>query len=239
MNKLIEIFTKLGNYYDQLTAHLLRLRWIKVPREEFIKRHHLEDASLEQRDKLYRRLTRRYGFIVFCISFVLTLVPDNLVIVAISCVLDVALFQYFLFRAMQKIMIIYGHEVDLTTDEEKGKAALMTVVSSGVMLGKHPLLQRMKSVIGYAGRQFIKYIGPRFVAKLTRGFAVALRRQALKWAAIFLTKENVNMMLNMLIPITCAFISGLVSTIIIVPMCNKLQKKLRANLTEDNSLKEN
>lgn len=233
MKKLIDIVTRLGGYYDRMTAHLLRLPWIKVPRDGFIRRHSLENATLEQKDKLCRRLIRWYGIVVFGISFALTLVSDNLVVIAIACVLDVVLFQYFLFRAMQKIMIIYGHEMDLTTDEQQGKAALMTVLSSGVMLGKHPMLQKMKIVVGYAAKQLVKQIGPRFVAKLTQGFAVVLRRQLLKWIAIVLTKENVNLMLSLLIPLTCAFISGLVSTVMIVPMCNKLQKRLRANITEE------
>ena len=218
--------------YDALLAQLLRIPGLRISREDFARKHRLDELTMEEKDRLYSRLRRRYGAMVFCISFLLTLTPDNVAIICLACALDLALFQCVLFVAMQHIMIIYGTDVDLKTNHEEGKKAMMNVVSSGVMVGKYPILQKLKTVAGTLSKQAVQKVGPKVVGKLSRGAGVVLRRQGIKWAGVIIGKEHVDAALAMLVPLTCAFISGLVSVCILVPMCNKLRNRLKADMAK-------
>lgn len=232
--------------YQWLLSQLFRFKYSKVNRKQYIasivKKLFPEDdgtildkalsGSLtdvlteKQHKKIYSRMMWRYGLIVFTVSFILTLTPDILWVTALAGILDLAIFQIVLFVAMQKIMMLLGQEVDLHSDKEEGVSRLMSIDSSGVMFGKHPILQKMKSAAGWLSRQIVQKVGPRLLAKLSRPISIVLRRQGLKWLSVILTKENLDIALAAVVPITCAFISGLVSVVIFVPMCNKLRKHL-------------
>ena len=232
--------------YEWVLSLLLRLRHLKVNRDAFvrktIRRYYptdnqeqiglaLEESpasilSEKQLRQSYNQLVRHYALVVFFVSFILTIGPEDLWFTIISCALDLIIFQCFLFIAMQKIMMLYGKAYDLNQEEEKGIASIISIDSSGLMIGKYPILQKMKSVLGWLSKQVVKRMGPRLVAKLSRSAFIVVRRQAIKWASLIVTRENLNVAFEALIPLTCAIISGLVSVIIFVPMCNKLRKHL-------------
>lgn len=219
--------------YEMLMALILRGRHVRVNREKYIcklARHFdtpFESLSIEQRNKAYRGICWHYGTRVFIVSFLMTTVPDNLWIVILSCIIDLYLFQCFVFRAMQKIMILYGKEVDLDSNTEAGVKAILSIDRSGVMIGKHPLLQKLKSALGFAAKQTVKKAGPKVVAQLSKSWFMVIRRQLIKWFSVIVARENVHSAFELLIPFTCAVISGFVSVIIFVPMCNKLRKSLQ------------
>lgn len=252
--KIQQIGDYLIRKYEWLLAQLLKIRLVRVDREAYVHRMVLVacrrnglrtngeeyatmvetalSSSLSEvvdediREKEYRRLLWRYGSVVFMVSFVLTLVPDDMVWVVVSGALDLAIFQCVLFLAMQKILLLYGSKEALEMDETKNVETLISIDSSGLMIGKHPILQKMKSVVGWLGKQVVRRMGPEVVAKASRSVFIVLRRQSVKWLSIVIAKEHVDIVFNALIPLTCAVISGLVSVVIFVPMCNKLRRSL-------------
>ena len=233
---MLEFLTRCQNYitpkYEMLMALILRGRHVRVNREKYI--HKLvrrfdtpfESLSTKQRNKAYRSICWHYGLRVFLVSFLMTTVPDILWVIILSCIIDLYLFQCLVYRAMQKIMILYGKTVDLDSNTDAGVQTILGIERSGVMIGKHPLLQKMKSAMGFAAKQAVKKAGPKVVAQLSRSWFMVIRRQLIKWFSVVVARENVHSAFELLIPFTCAVISGFVSVIIFVPMCNKLRRSI-------------
>ena len=185
----------------------------------------------EQKRRQYKSIKWTFGTLVFLMSF-FTCFPESIVGIVIACVIDIAFFQACLYMAMQRILLLYGTPDDEQADETKSVQKVVAIESSGLMLGKYPLLQKMKSVMGWLGRQVVKRIGPKYIAKASRAAFIVLRRQGIKWLSIVIAKEKVDMVFNMIVPVTCAVIAGIVSVIIFIPMCNKLRKHLVSSPTD-------
>ena len=162
---------------------------------------------------------------VFLMSFI-TCFPESVIGIVIGCIIDIAFFQACLYMAMQRILLLYGTPDDEHSDEAETVQKVVSIESSGLMLGKYPLLQKMKSAVGWLARQLVKRIGPKYMAKASRTVFIVLRRQAIKWFSIVVAKEQVDMLFSLIIPVTCALIAGIVSVIIFIPMCSKLRKHL-------------
>ena len=184
----------------------------------------------KQKQKQYKSIKRTFGSMVFLMSFA-TCFPESILGIVIACAIDIAFFQACLYMAMQRILLLYGTTEDEHADEVKSIQKVVTIESSGLMLGKYPLLQKMKSVVGWLGRQVVKRLGPKYMAKASRAAFIVLRRQGIKWLSIVIAKEKVDMVFSLIVPITCALIAGIVSVIIFVPMCSKLKKHLENNAT--------
>ena len=179
----------------------------------------------EQKRRQYKSLQWFFGSLVFLMSFI-TCFPDSIIGIVIACAIDIAFFQACLYMAMQRIMLLYGTPDDEHANATKTEQNVMAIESSGLMLGKYPLLHKMKSILGWLGRQVVKRLGPKYIAKASRTAFIVLRRQAIKWFSIVIAKENVDMVFNLIIPVTCALIAGAVSVIIFIPMCGNLRKHL-------------
>lgn len=249
---VVDFFLK---QYERLMSMLLHINPSKVNKDRYVRKvvgrffekEAREEAfqramatslaevlTEEQQKRQYRRITRRHAWAVFAMSFVTTL-PESIWGIVIACAIDFIFFQMMLYHAMQMIMQLYGRDLDLNRNEEKGVETIIAIESSGVMLGKYPLLQKLKSVVGWVMRQVVKRIGPKITSKLSRTAFVVLRRQSIKWISVVAAKNNIEIIIDALIPITCAMISGLVSVAILIPMCNKLRKSiLKTNSEIDN-----
>lgn len=239
--------------YEALMALILKGRHVQVNREKYtrklVARFYGKDSTQaqeelvskamegslldilndDQRKRAYKTLRWRYGIIVFLVSFFMTTVPDNMWIIIASCAIDLYIFQCMQFRAMQKIMMLWGKPIDLNANIGGGIDEILSVDRSGVMIGKYPLLQKMKSGLGFVAKQVVQKQGPKVVTKVSRSVFMIVRRQCIKWFSMVVAKEDVAMAFELLIPITCAIISGLVSVVVLIPMCNKLRKKLEAD----------
>lgn len=245
ITKIKEIINYFADRYEWLLSQLLRVRYNKVNRDEYISsiiaKHYPDkkDELIKQATetspaavlgekaskKEYRKMMRKYGMMVFFVSF-LTTFPEDFWLMILACAFDLIFFQSVLFIAMQKIMMLYGTSVDLHKDEKESVQRIIAIDSSGLMIGKYPILQKLKSAIGWLARQVVKKLGPQFVTRLSKTAFIVLRRQGIKWGSVIITKENVDLAFSALVPITCAAISGLVSVVIFIPMCNKLRKHL-------------
>lgn len=232
--------------YRRALALLLRFRFMKVDKEKFVRsvvdstsksdvdllvvkalETSLADVIDEKKlKKYYRKMMWKYSLVLFFASFAFTLVPEDLVYTIVACVLDFIVFQCYLYIAMQKIMIMYGDDCDLNKDRNASVEKILAIDSSGLMIGKYPLLQKMKSVMGWLGKQVVKKLGPKAIAKVSRPVFVVIRRMSIKWFSVIVAKENVVSLFDALVPITCGVISGIVSVVIFVPMCNKLKRHL-------------
>jgi len=184
----------------------------------------------KQKQRQYKSIKFTFGSMVFLMSFI-TCFPESILGIVIACAIDIAFFQACLYMAMQRILLLYGTAADEHADETKTVQKVVAIESSGLMLGKYPLLQKMKSVVGWLGRQLVKRIGPKYIAKASRAAFIVLRRQAIKWFSIVIAKEKVDMLFSLIVPITCALIAGVVSVFIFIPMCSKLRKHLMKNST--------
>ncbi len=182
----------------------------------------------KQKQRQYKSIKRTFGTMVFLMSFI-TCFPESIMGIVIACAIDLAFFQACLYMAMQRIILLYGTPDDEHADETKTVQKVVAIESSGLMLGKYPLLQKMKSVVGWLGRQLVKNIGPKYMAKASRAVFIVLRRQGIKWFSIIIAKEKVDMLFSLIVPVTCALIAGVVSVIIFIPMCSKLRKHLINN----------
>lgn len=247
INHAIDLFTK---GYEWVMALILKGKHVKVNREKYIcklvEQYHADKSAEELKEllkkaiegspqdilsekqvkKAYNKLRWHYGLIVFFVSFFMTTVPDIMWVVALAGVIDLYVFQCMVFRAMQKIMMLYGEPIDLNANITSGIDTILSIDRSGIMIGKHPILQKMKTGVGIAAKQLVQKQGPKVVTKISKPVFVIVRRQGLKWFSIIVAKEHVNLVFDLLIPITCAIISGLVSVVILVPMCNKLRKNI-------------
>ena len=179
----------------------------------------------KQKQQQYKSVIWTFGFMVFLMSFI-TCFPESVIGIVIGCIIDIAFFQACLYMAMQRILLLYGTPDDEHSDEAETVQKVVSIESSGLMLGKYPLLQKMKSAVGWLARQLVKRIGPKYMAKASRTVFIVLRRQAIKWFSIVVAKEQVDMLFSLIIPVTCALIAGIVSVIIFIPMCSKLRKHL-------------
>lgn len=179
----------------------------------------------EQKQQQYKSVKWTFGPLVFLMSFI-TCFPESVLGIVIGCAIDIAFFQACLYMAMQRILLLYGTADSEQTDETKAVQKVVAIESSGLMLGKYPLLQKMKSVVGWLGRQVVKRIGPKYIAKASRTVFIVLRRQAIKWFSIVIAKDKVDMVFSLIVPVTCALIAGVVSVFIFIPMCSKLRKHL-------------
>lgn len=254
ISRSIEFFTE---KYEWLMSLILKSHHVQVNREHYIRKlvtrfygrqpkaeqealvqralvgTPLDILDERQRQQAFSSLRWHYGWIVFVVSFFMTTVPDNVWIIILSCAIDLYVFQCMVFRSMQKIMMLYGQSLDLNADEDSGIDTILEVDRSGVMIGKYPLLQKLKSGLGFLAKQIVKKLGPKFVAKVSRPAFLVIRRQCIKWFSVVVAKQHVSFIFDLLIPITCAIISGLVSVIILVPMCNKLQKNILQRLATE------
>lgn len=236
--------------YEWLLALVLKSNHVQVNKEKYIrqlvKRFYAKSSPEEQQaltaravegspldilteqqvNKAYSKLRRHYGWIVFCVSFLTTTVPDNMWVIIISCAIDLYIFQCMQFRAMQKIMMLYGQPIDLNENENEGVEQILEIDRSGLMLGKYPILHRLKSGMGILAKQVVQKQGPKLVSKMSKSAFMVIRRQCIKWFSVVVAKQQVSLMFDLLIPLTCAIISGLVSVFLLVPMCNNLRKEI-------------
>lgn len=243
ITKIKDIINYCAGRYEWLLSLLLRVRYNKVNRDKYIStliaKHYPDQKDElikraietspaavlgeEASKKEYRKMMRKYGMMVFFVSF-LTTFPEDLWLMILACAFDLIFFQSILFIAMQKIMMLYGTSVDLHNSEKESVNRIIAIDSSGLMIGKYPVLQKMKSVLGWLSRQVVKRVGPQLVSRLSKTAFIVLRRQGIKWGSLVITRENVDIAFHALVPITCAIISGIVSVVIFIPMCNKLRK---------------
>lgn len=231
--------------YAWLLSLVLRINVVRLDKERYtrkvVRRFYGDDAvavqdralatslsqvlTAEQQLRQYKSIKRTFGTLAFLMSF-LTCFPESIPGIVVGCVVDIAFFQACLYMAMQRIILLYGTEGDEQADETEQVQKVVAIESSGLMLGKYPLLQKMKSVTGWLVRQLVKNIGPKYMARASRALFAVLRRQGIKWFSIIVAKEEVDMLFSMIVPVTCALIAGVVSVFIFIPMCNKLRKHL-------------
>ncbi len=231
--------------FEWILSFLLRINKVHVDNEKYVRKtvsrfchnneqemfHRAMGTSLadvlseKQQKEAYRKIVHSHAWVVFVVSF-LTCFPESIWGIIIACIIDFVLFQMVLYHAMQLILILYGKGCDLNKHEDEGVDMIIAIESSGLMMGKYPIMQKMKSVVGWLLRQAVKRFGPKLAAKASRAAFVVLRRQAIKWVSVVAAKNHISLVFDALIPITCSVIAGLVSVAILVPMCNKLRNHL-------------
>ena len=169
---MLDKIKKLADYclnkYAWLLSLVLRINFVRLDKEKYtrkvVRRFYRDNAdemcgkalenSLssvltdEQKQRQYKSIKWTFGSMVFLMSF-FTCFPESILGIVIACAIDIAFFQACLYMAMQRILLLYGTADDEHADETKSVQKVVAIESSGLMLGKYPLLQKMKSVVGW------------------------------------------------------------------------------------------
>lgn len=246
--KIRTIIPRITQLYHRLLKLVLTSRMVKVNRERYIRKlirryyphatpteqeqivqYALSESMLglldeRQQQKAFRRLCWHYGTIVFWVSFFTTTVPDNAPCIILACIIDLYIYQCMDFRAKQKILILYGFGIDLDHDADHAADSIIERDNAIMMNVKFAAVQRLKSGLGFVAKQVIQRQGPKIASRMSKTAFMVIRRQCIKWFSVVVAKEQVSFVFDMLIPFTCALISGTVSVLLLVPMCKEYRR---------------
>lgn len=233
------------SFYDSCMKAGLKLPFIKVDKEPFLRRKFAEYSEQEinqiietrplavvPMDVIQIKAKREawvYAWIVTLISTIVALPPEG-ILMWLGIVVDFLQFQLFVFIILQKLLYLYGCK---SLTDENGKlnesSDWILLLISTVMIGKHQLVRMAKTAAGVAVKQAIQRFAVRMLTKLV---VFNLLRQFAKWFGIVLTKDMIADSMEVIVPIICAIISGLISLWLFMPMTNRLRRHL-SNLTEE------
>jgi hypothetical protein len=125
-----------------------------------------------------------------------------------------------IFVLLQKILYLYGSDELLSKEDvfdEKSDWLLLFV--STVMIGKHQMLNMMKSATGVALKQVVQRFAVKMFSKLV---LLNVVRQTAKWLGVSLSKEWVLKSSGSFVIFFSCVISALITLWLFVPMNNRL-----------------
>ncbi|MCQ2219492.1 MAG: hypothetical protein MJZ33_13590 [Paludibacteraceae bacterium] len=235
--------------YDSIMKATLRLPFARLERDEYLRsvlKHLPQDEiessittspsdvmEAEKLSDLAKKEANKNIWFATLTSFVTALPTNWLMWPAI--VIDLVLFQIQVFLISQKLLYLYGEkDLALSNLERKEKANRLMLIVSTIMIGKQKLSRAAKTATGMLVKQLIERYGTRLLSKF---IIFNTLRQIAKWMGISFTKAMLLDSINLLIPITCAAISALVSYLLIAPMAKKLHKHLKEDLHSTASTK--
>lgn len=226
--------------YDSAMRWALCIPFVKVNKENYLRKlfakkltpeqmelvlseRPLSVLSMEEVKKIAHREVCIHASLVTVLSFVAAL-PQSGWLMYLCIIFDFIQFQLIVFLILQKLLYLYGCHNLSSSDEGLGNSAnWMLLLISTIMIGKHQMMRMAKSVAGIAVKQAIQRFAVRMMTKL---MIYNVLKQIAKWFGIVLTKDMVMSAMNMLVPLTCALISGLISLWLFLPMTNRLERHL-------------
>ncbi len=226
--------------YDSAMKRALCIPFVKVDKNRYLRRklkNRLTDEELElvlnerplsvlpmeEVKRMAKTEVRKHALIVMLLS-TLSAVPQSGWLMWLGIAFDFIQFQVFVFVIMQKLLYLYGCK-NLSSDNKNlsGSAEWILLLISTIMIGKHQVMRLAKSAAGMAVKQAIQRFAVRMLTKL---MVFNVLRQCAKWFGIVLTKDMLVQGVNLMVPILCAIISGLISLWLFMPMTKRLQRHL-------------
>lgn len=242
IDKALKTYTKLLSAWDYILKLGLKLPFSRVDKERFLRRSFSNRVKNEEEmgrvlsekpsavfsqeviDGVAVKEIRKHALCVTLLS-ILCALPQEGWLMWLLIAVDFIQFQIFVFVILQKMLYLYGCRSLFEEGTEDDKSMnMMLLIISVVMIGKHQVVRLAKSAAGMAAKQVVQ----RFAVRLmTRMVVMNFLRQMAKWFGIVLTKEMVVSSLEVIIPVICAVISGLISLWLFMPMVKRLHQHLQ------------
>lgn len=241
IDKAIKTYNGLMSAWNSVLKMGLKLPFSRVDKERYLRRvfkHRVRSEeemrriidekpsvlfSEEEIGEVTVKEIRKHALMVTILSTLCALPPDGW-LMWFLIVVDFIQFQIFVFIILQKMLYLYGcRDLFEKTEGDQTSMERMLLIISVVMIGKHQVVRLAKSAFGMAIKQVIQ----RFAVRLmTRMVILNALRQLAKWFGIVLTKEMVISSLEIIVPVICAVISGLISLWLFMPMVKRLHSHL-------------
>lgn len=236
MSKISEYYGKTMSVYNSMLKLGLKIPFVKVGRETYLQKilkdkvsddqlsiaieeGPLSVLSVEEIESLAKREMWIHAFVVSILSF-FAAVPSEGWLMWLAIAFDFIQYQLMIFVLLQKILYLYGSDELLSKEDvfdEKSDWLLLFV--STVMIGKHQMLNMMKSATGVALKQVVQRFAVKMFSKLV---LLNVVRQTAKWLGVSLSKEWVLKSSGSFVVFFSCVISAFITLWLFVPMNNRL-----------------
>ena len=144
----------------------------------------------------------------------------------ILIVFDIIQFQIMTYIVVQKLLYLHGyHDLRNSKGQLCERATVMISAISLLMVGRHKVGNAIKKLAKSAAKKAVRTytkVGGRVI--LTN-----LLRQGFKWLGISATRDTINLSASITIALMCAILAAIISFWLFYPMCNRLNRKIKAN----------
>ena len=221
------MFKKLLDWYNRLQLKLFMIPFLNIDRERFLRKRD-GDSEPKIDEAVIRRRCRR-SILLCClltslITFLCTL-PTNIWVSLPLIIIDFEQFQFFVFVIQQDLLYLYGFK-DLREDSRIGgdNGMFLIWLQNEVMLSSgESIKSKVKAGVGFVIRKSLTFLITKSPFKMV---IISGLRQLFKWFGVIATHQMIDVSVDILVCIICAFVAALVSLWQFYPMCRKLRVAL-------------
>ena len=221
------MFKKLLDWYNRLQLKLFMIPFLNIDRERCL--HRRDGGSEPKIDEAAIRRRCRRSILLCClltslITFLCTL-PTNLWVSLPLIIIDFEQFQFFVFVIQQDLLYLYGFK-DLREDSRIGgdNGMFLIWLQNEVMLSSgESIKSKVKAGVGFVIRKSLTFLITKSPFKMV---IISGLRQLFKWFGVIATHQMIDVSVDILVCIICAFVAALVSLWQFYPMCKKLRVAL-------------
>lgn len=226
---------------DRYHDWLFQTRLVYVDREKYLRRRLGEytpeeiekaiatsptDAIGEENTKrVIKRCILRHSIFTALLSAAAAVASDTYMQI-ILIVFDIIQFQIMTYIVVQKLLYLHGyHDLRNSKGQLCERATVMISAISLLMVGRHKVGNAIKKLAKSAAKKAVRTytkVGGRVI--LTN-----LLRQGFKWLGISATRDTINLSASITIALMCAILAAIISFWLFYPMCNRLNRKIKAN----------
>ena len=226
---------------DRYHDWLFQTRLVYVDREKYLRRRlgeytpeEIEKAIAtsptdaigeENTKKVIKRCILRHSIFTALLSAAAAVASDTYMQI-ILIVFDIIQFQIMTYIVVQKLLYLHGyHDLRNSKGQLCEHATVMISAISLLMVGRHKVGNAIKKLAKSAAKKAVRTytkVGGRVI--LTN-----LLRQGFKWLGISATRDTINLSASITIALMCAILAAIISFWLFYPMCNRLNRKIKAN----------
>ena len=226
---------------DRYHDWLFQTRLVDVDREKYLRRRlgeytpeEIEKAIAtsptdaigeENTKKVIKRCILRHSIFTALLSAAAAVASDTYMQI-ILIVFDIIQFQIMTYIVVQKLLYLHGyHDLRNSKGQLCERATVMISAISLLMVGRHKVGNAIKKLAKSAAKKAVRTytkVGGRVI--LTN-----LLRQGFKWLGISATRDTINLSASITIALMCAILAAIISFWLFYPMCNRLNRKIKAN----------
>ena len=226
---------------DRYHDWLFQTRLVYVDREKYLRRRlgeytpeEIEKAIAtsptdaigeENTKKVIKRCILRHSIFTALLSAAAAVASDTYMQI-ILIVFDIIQFQIMTYIVVQKLLYLHGyHDLRNSKGQLCERATVMISAISLLMVGRHKVGNAIKKLAKSAAKKAVRTytkVGGRVI--LTN-----LLRQGFKWLGISATRDTINLSASITIALMCAILAAIISFWLFYPMCNRLNRKIKAN----------
>lgn len=221
------MFKKLLDWYNRLQLKLFMIPFLNIDRERFL--HRRDGGSEPKIDEAAIRRRCRRSILLCClltslITFLCTL-PTNIWVSLPLIIIDFEQFQFFVFVIQQDLLYLYGFK-DLRENSRiaDDNGMFLIWLQNEIMLSSgESIKSKVKAGVGFVIRKSLTFLITKSPFKMV---IISGLRQLFKWFGVIATHQMIDVSVDILVCIICAFVAALVSLWQFYPMCRKLRVAL-------------